>query len=32
VISWMMRRGRLCNKAVAREKVDSPCPSALSAS
>jgi ElaB/YqjD/DUF883 family membrane-anchored ribosome-binding protein len=32
VISWMMRRGRLCNKADARENVQSSCPSSLNVS
>jgi hypothetical protein len=31
-ISWMVRRGRQCNKADARERVQSSCPSPLNAS
>ena len=31
-IGWMVRRGRQCNKADAREKVQSSCPSPLDAS
>jgi ElaB/YqjD/DUF883 family membrane-anchored ribosome-binding protein len=31
-ISWMMRRGQQCNKADAREKVQSSCPSSLNVS